>query len=819
MVLLLLALVPNVVAFAPPRQGRPVLELSASAGYNGFYRKGQWVAVLVTVSNNGDNLDGYVRARTGEGSGLEETTYSTPIDLPRGSRKQIFLYVSLDSYTQRIQIEVIDRQDQVVERATADLRMAGPGDILYAVVTESPFGALDLTARAPGAGLAHQTNWRLENIPPLAEALAGLDVMLFHDVDTGALTAEQVAAIRQWVLSGGHLIIVGGDAWQRTTSGLQEILPVTLSGTTPVRSVGALADYVRLPDEPLDEEMTVAVSAPLAGAEVIAEAADTPLLVRGRYGGGVVDFLAVDPHAEPLRSWEGKADLWLTLVASVGQQPSWMDGFKNWSIARDATTTISSTVLPTILQLCGFLGLYIALVGPVNYLVLKRLNRRELAWFTIPALILVFSFLAYTVGFNLRGNVATVNRLTVIQVWPASDQAQVTALVGVQSPRRGSYDIVAGQDYTLRTLPNEGTGLNVPTVIRESTRYMVDSIPIDAGTVASFVASGYQTAPQYDAAATWHLSLDQPPRIEGYIANTTGRTLQDAVLLIKGESRYLGHLEPGETRIFDITLGPQDPGPLTLGAPASLGVSAGYSPWRYGYNSPGWCFNYGGLSLTIQDVMRGEEFVCSASGVSARQQEVRRRYRLLAALIQDVDLSGGRDAGAYVLAWSDDALVEIDLQDRPQNEEDTNLHMIALPVTVVARDEVEVPAALTTWTLAELDDPATLREVSPTQFQVSATSQAAFQFMPMPQVRLALVSELAVSFQAQGPVRVELWNWSAQQWDQVNFNPEVTTVTIRHPERFVGPENAVTVRVLAEDDTSYNRVDYIKVAYHGRLVE
>ncbi|MBN2304951.1 MAG: hypothetical protein JXQ72_10760 [Anaerolineae bacterium] len=813
----LVLVVPGLLAFASARQGQSDIELIVNAGYGGYYRKGQWTAVRVTVSNQGDNLDGEVRARTGDSGGLEEMTFSTPIDLPHGARKQIFLYVSLDSYTQRLQIEITDRNGHVVKRETANLRMANTNDILYAVITESPLGAVDLTGYAPTTGAAYQANWRIDDIPPLAEALDGLDIMMFHDVDTGTLRAEQVEAISNWVLSGGHLIVAGGDAWQRTTAGFQELLPVALEGTVPVNSMTGLADYLDLAAEPLQDGMTVTRTTPNRSTRVLVRVAGVPLVVRGSHGAGVVDFFAADPNAEPLRSWTGKSQLWYTLATSVGQQPSWLGGFKNWPVGREATLTTFSTVLPTIIQLCGFLVLYILLIGPINYLILKRLNRREWAWFTIPGLILLFSVLAYTVGFNLRGNTATVNRLSVIQVWPDSEQAQVDTLIGIQSPRRGSYDIAVERGYTFRALPEVGVGLNVSAAIKEGTRYTVDSIPIDGGTVASFVSSGYQSAHNFDAAAAWHLDPGLAPRMEGYITNTSEIVLEDAVLLIKGQSRYLGTLDPGETHAFEIEIGPQDPGPLTLGY---LATWYSRSSWSYSYNSPGWCFSFSGLSLTIPDVMRQERFSCSGGSVSERAQEIRRRYRLLSALVVDTESSGGRDAGAYVFAWSDGPLVGVELAGRSVNEEDTNLYIIELPVMVASSGEiVEVPPGLTTWTLAELEDPTTLLEVGPAQFQLREGTQAAFQFMPMPIVRLDEVHQLAVSFQTQGPLAIQLWNWDRQVWVKINFDPEVSTIRINNPARFIGPENAVNVRILPEDSTVYNRVDYIKVAYHGRLME
>lgn len=813
--LLLVLALPALVAFAPMPQGQPKINMSISAGYNGYSRPDQWTPIRVTISNDGDNMTGDVRLRTG-GNGLAETIYKTPIDLPHGARKQIFLYVSLDGYGQSVQVELIDDEERVVDRQNASLRTVSRGDILYAVVTESAYGAVDLAIETPGTGDGYQINWQLDHIPPLAEALEGLDVLMFHDVDTGALKVEQLEAIRGWVLAGGHLIVAGGDTWQRTTNGLQTLLPVELQGTVTVPSLSPLADYLKLPEEALDQETTITQTTPFQDTRLLASVGEYPLLVRGSLGAGIIDFFAADPNVEPLRSWGYKGRLWYTLVSSTGQRPSWAKGFQEWSIARDATLTTSNTALPTFLQLCGFLSVYIVLVGPANYLILKRLNRRELAWFTIPVLIVVFSVLAYEVGFNLRGNVPLVNRLTVVRVWPGVEQSHVVSLVGVQSPRRSTYDVAVERGYALRTLPVVGNGLDVSTTVSEGTRYVAEDTPVDAGMVASFDAAGFGEAPSLGAQATWHLFNTNPPYVSGSITNTTGFMLSNAVVLIKGESRFLGSLMPGETRTFEITMGPQDPGPLTLGNPLSQ-YYYNYNPWSIS-GSPSWCFSTEGVYLTVPDVMRNDSFSCSAHGVSDREQEIRRRYRLLGSLVVDRDISGGRGAGVYLFAWADTAPFDLELIGRSQDEENTTLYIFELPVTVEAHDpQVEVPPGLTTWMIVAADDPTTLQDILPIQFGIDVGSQAAFGFMPLPDVQLAHVDEVIIKFEGQGPLQVEVWNWQSEEWVRVWLDSTTYSTSLRNTEAFLGPENAVHVRITATDPNVFNQVEYIKVAYRGQL--
>ena len=69
-----------------------------------------------------------------------------------------------------------------------------------------------------------------------------------------------------------------------------------------------------------------------------------------------------------------------------------------------AVINLPSLALPPIGGLIVLLFGYILLVGPVNYLVLRRLDRREWAWVTVPVLILVFTVGSFGIGGLLRGS-------------------------------------------------------------------------------------------------------------------------------------------------------------------------------------------------------------------------------------------------------------------------------------------------------------------------------------------------------------------------------------------------------------------------------
>ena len=79
--------------------------------------------------------------------------------------------------------------------------------------------------------------------------------------------------------------------------------------------------------------------------------------------------------------------------------------------------------------------------GPINYLVLRRLDRREWAWVTMPVLIVAFAAGAYGFGSLLRGSDLIVNEVAIVRGSPGATEGTAQIYLGVFSPSRGTYQL------------------------------------------------------------------------------------------------------------------------------------------------------------------------------------------------------------------------------------------------------------------------------------------------------------------------------------------------------------------------------------------
>ncbi|MHB8625834.1 MAG: DUF7408 domain-containing protein [Aggregatilineales bacterium] len=795
------------------------ISLSAEAGFQGHFRGGQWMPIRVSVANNGPAVSGQLRVVTGGTLGLATVSFSVPVELPTGSNKVLFVYAVFQPGAQQAQVDLIDASGVTLTTTSAPLFAAANTDALYVVVNGAPAGTVDLTAVHQANATAYQADWSIDTLPTQVEGWQAIDALLLTDTDTGKLSVEQTHALTDWVLNGGHLIVSGGPDWQKTRAGLTDLLPVQVNGTVTLDALDILAAFSGQASDAaaLRGSTIVAQVTPATDARVLAAQGNTPLLVRRTTGLGMVDYLTFDPNLEPFRSWVNRPALWTALLPTTQVRPGWSDGVVNANSANDAAGLALGLNFPDVIEVAGFLGLYILLIGPLNYLVLRRLRRLEWAWFTIPVLIGLASVLAYSTGFNLRGSQPILSRLSIVQVWPDAVRARVDGVLGLASPRRALYDLALDQGMSVQALdPNTTNALGgnlTNAQIVEDTRYTLQQVPIDAGLTASFVIGGVIPSPALDGTATLQIGIDGRTHVQGQIHNGSDHTLTDSLVLFLNIPFPIGTLEPGESRSFTFTID------ATLPAVISRGTTPSNSPGS-GNSSP--------ALLT--------ELLNTGSAANAGQMNnlgvraAARRQSFLDGVINNADQGAGRGPNVYFVGWSTLSPfgASLDGSTASYNAEDTTLYAVKLRSTlepVPGQTSLLLAPGYFQWTSINTSGGLAIQSfgaytTTPYNVYLSAGQPAAFQYEPLPGIQLSSVSALSVWAVAPSDAQsfLLLWDWQAGQWSNFNAPDSNGIYTLTAPTdlaRFVGPGG--TVRLQAVGKTDAFRFDRLDVALTGTL--
>ncbi|MFQ5436869.1 MAG: hypothetical protein ACE5FD_18585, partial [Anaerolineae bacterium] len=435
------------------------ITLTARAGFDGYYKPEFWVPVQVTVTNNGPAVEGELRISLGSRAAGDYIVYKNPISLPTQSSKRVTMIVSLTTFTRELKV-TLQNEKQAIVADTVSNRMTQltADDLLYGVVSSNPGELSYLENVTGGRTEAAVAFLDIAELPDVTAAWNGLDVLIFNDVDTSQLTAVQLANLESWVNAGGQLVVTGGANWQRTATTLTQLLPVTITGSESVDDLPALSQ--RAGSSFRDPGPYLVTTSSLQNGELLYHQDGLPLLARQDKGRGSVYFLGLDPQLAPLLDWDGSEMLWAEVANRVSDLPPWGIGIQNGYSAQNAVSRLPSLALPSFLGLLAFLLVYVFIVGPVNYFVLKKLKRQEMAWVTIPGLVVLFTGFAYVTGFQLKGNETIVNQMNVAYGQMGGDQMRLQTIIGLYSPRRALFDLTLPATAAARPFSASSVGIS-----------------------------------------------------------------------------------------------------------------------------------------------------------------------------------------------------------------------------------------------------------------------------------------------------------------------------------------------------------------------
>jgi hypothetical protein len=459
------------------------------------------------------------------------------------------LYVQPPAFGREIEIVLADGSTTIAD-TKATFAVHDPTQLVIGVVAERPgeiVGSLDLLPNQNNvAPLAIPLD--PEDLPDRVEAWGTLDRLVWQDVDSSRLSTEQLAALRGWVAAGGRLVVVGGTAGPSTLSAFPDILlPYRPTSTTDV-AAGSLVAV--LGDVPADSPDVPALSGPLAGGRALATVGDQAVAAERPYGGGAVTIVGFDPTV----AWIAETDLadgmWRRLLPVRGSGGPIMS---DDSQIVSAASQLPSLSLPPIQGLIALLGAYILLIGPINYLVLRRLDKREWAWVTMPVLIAVFAAGAYGFGVVLRGSELIINEVAIVRGAPGATDGTAQVYLGVFSPSRGSYQLkVPGGALLSSPISGDffgGDGSAAALDVVQGDPARVRDLAVGFGTLRTVRAETAVTVPLVQA----DLRLEDG-RLRGTVTNASSEVLKKPAVVLGGTVATLDDLKPGAVATVDVAM-------------------------------------------------------------------------------------------------------------------------------------------------------------------------------------------------------------------------------------------------------------------------
>jgi hypothetical protein len=474
------------------------------------------------------------------------------VELANGARQQFTLYAQTGLFGSRLFVDLV-RGEEVLVSQQVSIRSHDALAPMVAVVAERPERILsDVNDALVSRDFGSSTVITLTpaDLPPRVEAWAAVDRLIWQDVDAAELSETQLQALKLWIGAGGQLVVLGGTTGSGTIAGFgADLLPFMPTHTVDATSADLAALFGRLSSDA--PQTAPALAGTLDHGTVLARSGDDVIAAQGGYGRGTVALVGVDPGQTGLADSDASAALWRRLLP----QQSGRISLNPLAVVDDsqilyALQNLPSVDLPPVEQLLILLVAYIALIGPINYLVLRRLDRREWAWVTIPALVAVFAAASYGLGASLKGSDVIVNEIAVVRAAQGTGRGIGQAYLGIYSPSRRTFDVSIPGGALLSnpaSLARNGqTEQPLDVIFGESTSRL-RGFEVGFGVLRGFRAEAPADAPLIDS----NLRLSGG-KLQGEIVNRSDRALENVAVLFGGAVAVVQDLAPGETQSISL---------------------------------------------------------------------------------------------------------------------------------------------------------------------------------------------------------------------------------------------------------------------------
>jgi hypothetical protein len=533
-------------AASPSLAPRTDLRIEGRALLGGHVRPGAWAAVVVHVENDGPQIAGELRIRSTQQG---RSQYGRLVDLPPGARQDHTLYAQTALFGSRLNIDFVADGQTLVTR-DVQVKSHDSYTPIVAIVAQRPEGiqaGVNEAIRNPNLQAPTVITLGVADLPDRVEAWSAIDRLVWQDVDAATMRDSQREALRLWLGAGGRLVILGGTLGVGPVRGFDEdLLPFQADRTVDV----APADLSALLGAPPSNATSVpAIGGTLIRGTVLARSGDVVVGGEATFGQGTVVLVGLNPAEPWIAASDAGRSLWRRLLPTGQEAILNPLIIGNDSALVGALQNLPAIDLPPIEQLFLLLFAYVALIGPINYVVLRRLDKREWAWVTMPVLVLVFAVVSYGMGAALKGSDVIVNQIAIVRAAQGTERGLGQVYIGIFSPSRQSFDV---------RVPG-GALLSNPTSLAESgqAEQPLDVLFGDPSRLRNFdvgfgLLRGFRAEAPADAPAVESDLRISQGKLQGTITNKSDAPLQHVAITFGGGIAVMPELGAGETRSIEV---------------------------------------------------------------------------------------------------------------------------------------------------------------------------------------------------------------------------------------------------------------------------
>lgn len=554
----------------------PELKVKVTAGFDGKAKFGKGAPIVIEIENSGSSAftgDLVIDTQQSYESGVGEVF---PLDIGAGETKTVsFINQKMFDYNMYgMNSKSIffyeggwRKGKEISHKGAQQITVAMYHDDtqIMTVFTDN----IDRLSALKGMRLANYPNTQMIDASKIAalklpEEAAGwgpTDIIIIDEYPIADLSAVEQQAIVNWVRSGGIIIFGGSDHLEGESGMFAEHLPLSLNGKKTI-SPEVLNEWTSRED--FDKEITVAQATLNPDAKSVFSKGADILAASKPLGKGLVLQTAFSVGDEPFSKMHGTPAIWKNLLETASQSvmaggvmPYYNDPMESlrWTIGNSNELFPSFKVSAPFLF--GVIIFYIIIIIPVLYIILKRKDKREHAWWIIPSISVVVSVFIFTYGARDRISQAQLQQTSVFDV-EQDGRLSGYFVESILTNKAGDFVFSAPKETAISTYTPYSMGLFGPSSMGANSHQRAILERSATGSNLHLRDIGYwDVATVYgqttlDAIGNFDIALTvKDKQLSGEITNNFPFPVKD-IAIWSGTSRIkIGDLGPGETMKVD----------------------------------------------------------------------------------------------------------------------------------------------------------------------------------------------------------------------------------------------------------------------------
>ena len=540
------------------------VSMEAVCGIDGFAAYDNPVPIFVTVTYTKDFTGSIRITPVMEDVGQTVVAYGEDISLAKGEAKTFSFTPSILGGNGKIKIELLDEKEKVIYAETDTVSLTGIGTNVVMGILSDDYSGLTYFDGVPAVfdsyqGVVNALELTNASFPESKDALSILNYILIDNYDTANLSDEQYTALKGWVNDGGVLILSLGANYQNV---LHKFSDEFVSGTLGNMNKNQITWNIEGQELSLDDVDSMEFV--LDGGEELKNFSVDKTAYKKEVGLGAVVVLSYDLGMEPMTSYKNRQVIATCLIneSSVLEVVNKLTGNDYYSNGvyngANIAKTMNNTKKPSALLYGLVLVLYIVLVGPVLYLLLKKKGKREKMWIAIPLVSLMFTVIIYITGFIYRIDKPMVDTFSVVSIGD-NDKVE-NVYTSITCPKAKQYRFKLNEGYKNIKYDTDYYSYGIFDSTDQDSNdfdFMIkeknDGTELITNNPSTFNAISFVTskAGENDMGAldtALHFYTDG---FDGTITNNTNYDLENVVVNFENRYYQAGDLKKGETVTLD----------------------------------------------------------------------------------------------------------------------------------------------------------------------------------------------------------------------------------------------------------------------------